>query len=349
MTIKMDLASREVAAATSNLPSVGYDNNKDIESHPHHESNHADSTSGYTPYPNRWSRVRDFICEPVAEFFGVMILIIFGNGVNCQVILSANPDVSPSPKGEYVSISLGWGTGLALGVWVAGGISGGHINPAVTLALATFRRFPWRKVPFYIFAQLLGGICGAGIIYANYFHAINIVEGGRGIRTVPGTAGLFATYALDYMTNVSCFFDEFLGTAVLLIVICAITDRVNGASYAGLVPFALFVTFYGLAASIGMQTGFAFNPARDLGPRILTAMVGYGGAVFTYRHQYWLWCAILGPILGALVGTLLYDTFLFKGSESILNTPNSEARKLKLRAPKEQREKPIAGTESAQN
>ena len=83
-----------------------------------------------------------------------------------------------------------------MGVWVSSGISGGHINPAVTIAFAAFRDFPWRKVPTYIFAQVMGGLCGAGIIYANYIHAIDLVEGGRHIRTVPGTAGLFSTYAV---------------------------------------------------------------------------------------------------------------------------------------------------------
>ena len=85
----------------------------------------------------------------------------------------------------------------ACGVWVSGGYSGGHINPAVTLALAVFRDFPWKKVPVYFFAQLMGALCGAGIIYADYIHAIDIVEGGRHIRTVPGTAGIFATYAVS--------------------------------------------------------------------------------------------------------------------------------------------------------
>ena len=89
-------------------------------------------------------------------------------------------------------------SGIALGAWVSGGISGGHINPAVTLAFATLRDFPWRKVPAYIFAQLMGGLCGAGIVYANYIHAIDLVEGGRHIRTVPGTAGLFSTYAVRF-------------------------------------------------------------------------------------------------------------------------------------------------------
>lgn len=90
-------------------------------------------------------------------------------------------------------------SGIALGVWISGGISGGHINPAVTIAFATLRDFPWRKVPAYVFAQLMGGICGAGIIYANYIHAIDAVEGGRGVRTVPGTASLFGTYAVGLL------------------------------------------------------------------------------------------------------------------------------------------------------
>lgn len=82
-------------------------------------------------------------------------------------------------------------------MWFSGGVSGGHINPAVTIAMATFRDFPWRKVPAYIFAQVMGGLCGAGVIYANYVHAIDLYEGGRGIRTVPGTASLFSVYAVS--------------------------------------------------------------------------------------------------------------------------------------------------------
>ncbi|GJE99849.1 aquaporin [Phanerochaete sordida] len=299
----------------------------------------------YTKYPNWWSKVREPIREYVAEFFGVMILIIFGAGVDCQVVLSGNPAVASSPKGDYLSINFGWAVGTALGVWVSSGISGGHINPAVTIALATFRDFPWRKVPGYIFAQVMGGLCGAGIIYANYIHAIDLVEGGRHIRTVPGTAGLFSTYAADYMTSVSCFFDEFIGTAILLIVVCALTDKHNGPPPAGLVPLALFITILGIGASLGFQTGYAINPARDLGPRLLTAMVGYGGAVFSFRSQYWLWCPVIAPIVGALVGMLIYDLFFFVGQESIINRPDANARRANAQAVKAQRQKPVAGTQ----
>ncbi|THG97635.1 hypothetical protein EW026_g4398 [Hermanssonia centrifuga] len=247
---------------------------------------------------------------------------------------------------DWLSLSFGWAVGTSLGVWVSGGISGGHINPAVTIAMATFRDFPWRKVPGYIFAQVMGGVCGAGIIYANYIHAIDVVEGGRHIRTVPGTANLFSTYALDYMTSVSCFFDEFVGTAILLIVVCAITDKHNGPPPPGLVPLVLFIAVLGIGVSLGMQTGYAINPARDLGPRLLTAMVGYGTEVFTFRNQYWLWCPVITPIIGALVGTFLYDVFFFTGAESIINRPNAEARRMRQRAIDGERQKPIAGADN---
>ncbi|EMD40099.1 hypothetical protein CERSUDRAFT_112306 [Gelatoporia subvermispora B] len=297
----------------------------------------------YTKFPNRWAYVREAIKEPAAEFFGVMILIIFGAGVDCQVTLSANTGVAASQKGDYLSIAFGWAAGTALGVWVSGGISGGHINPAVTIAFATFRDFPWRKVPKYIAAQVLGGLVGGLIVYADYIRAIDIVEGGRGNRTVPGTASLFSTYAAGYMTNVNCFFDEFIGTAVLLIIVCAFTDQRNGPPPAGLVPLALFIAILGIGVALGLQTGYAINPARDFGPRLATAMVGYGKEVFNFRHQYWLWCPILGPILGGLTGIFLYDSFIFTGNESLINRPDARARAAHERARNQERQKPPAG------
>ncbi|KAF9496527.1 aquaporin [Pleurotus eryngii] len=267
------------------------------------------------------------IREPAAEFIGTAILVVFGNGVNCQVVLSGVSGVASSAKGDYLSINLGWAIGTALGVWVSGGISGGHINPAVTIALATWRDFPWRKVPAYVFAQVMGGLAGAALVYANYYHAINIFEGGSGVRTL-NTAGLFSTYALDYLSNVSCFFSEVLATAVLLIVVLAIGDKRNCPPPAGLAPLVLFLLILGIGTSLGMQTGYALNPARDLGPRILTAMAGYGKTVFTFRHQYWLWCPIMGPIVGAQLGTIFYDLFIFQGKESLIN--NTYAIPLRL-------------------
>jgi len=283
-----------------------------------------------TRYPNYWSRIREYVREPAAEFLGTMILVIFGCGGGCQSVLSSSTAVASSPKGEYLSLNLGWAIGLAMGVWACGGISGGHINPAVTLAMASIRGFPWKKVPGYVLAQLLGGICGAGIVYGNYYHAINLYEGGSNIRTITGTGGLFGTYAANYLTSASCFFSEFLASSMLIIAILAVTDKRNIPPPAGLIPVALFLCLLGIGLALGMETGYAVNPARDLGPRILTAMVGYGKAVFDFRNQYWIWCPVLGPILGMQVGALVYDTLVYVGPDSLVNKPDLRAEKRHL-------------------
>ncbi|KAJ7596779.1 putative aquaporin 4 [Mycena floridula] len=264
---------------------------------------------------SRWWRYRQMLREPAAEFTGVMLLILFGAGVDCQVVLSSIPTVASFQRGDYLSINFGWAIGTAIGVWASAGISGGHINPAVTLALATWRGFPWKKVPAYMFAQLMGGVVGAALVYGNYFHAIDLFEGGRGVRTLK-TASLFSTYTLDYMTNVSAFFSEMLATAVLLIAVLAITDRHNSPPPNGLLPLVLFILILGIGASLGMETGYAINPARDAGPRFLTAMVGYGSQVFTFRNHYWLWCPVVAPFVGAQIGTIFYDAFLYNGDDN---------------------------------
>ncbi|EIW80890.1 aquaporin, partial [Coniophora puteana RWD-64-598 SS2] len=252
--------------------------------------------------------------EPAAEFFGTMMLIVFGVGGVCQVVLSASTN-------EYLSINIGWAVGVAMGVWVAGGISGGHINPAVTITLATLRGFPWRKVPYYCFAQLMGALCGAGIIYANYYEAISAYEGGTNIRTVSKTGSLFCTYAADYMTNVGAFFSEFMTSAIMMMCILSFSDKKNGPPPSGTAPISLFILILGVGLALGINTGYAINPARDLGPRIMTAMVGYGKGVFTFRNQYWLWCPVIAPICGCLTGGFVYDLLIFTGSESVVNTP----------------------------
>ncbi|CAE6413772.1 unnamed protein product [Rhizoctonia solani] len=284
-------------------------------------------------FPHIWARIRHLLREPAAEFLGTMLLVIFGTGVNCQVALSSNAAVSATPKGDFLSVSFGWAVGVALGAWVSGGITGGHINPAVTLASAIFRGFPWKKVPTYILAQVLGACTGAGLVYANYHRAIDIFEGGPGVRTVPGSASLFATFAMDHLSNAQSFYSEALGTAILLLVVFAVTDKRNGPPPSGMIPLVLFITILGEAACLGMQTSFGLNPARDLGPRLMCWMAGYGRQVWNYRSQYWLYTPIIGPIVGAIFGAAVYDVFIFTGSESIFNKPNATIDLRSLRAP----------------
>lgn len=295
----------------------------------HHQAQDGPVGTVYGPdgelvFPNMWSKIRHTLREPFAEMLGTMVLIIFGDGVNCQVTLTGSRDVAGSQAGSYLSISFGWGIGVMMGVYVAGGISGAHLNPSVTIGLAAFRGFPWRKVPVYIAGQLVGATAGAAIIYLNYVNAINEFEGGPNVRTVGGaksTAALFPTYPLAYMTQASCVLNEMLATAVLLVVICAIGDPNNLPPPNGLGPLVLMFLILGIGATLGAQTGYGLNGVRDMGPRLVTWWVGYGTEVWTFRNHYWLWAPWIVCPLGALLGCFLYDLFVYTGTDSPLNKP----------------------------
>ncbi|KAF2215477.1 hypothetical protein CERZMDRAFT_57026 [Cercospora zeae-maydis SCOH1-5] len=245
---------------------------------------------------------------------GVFILIMFGDGVVAQVVLSRGE------KGDYQSISWGWGIGVMLGVY-SSGISGGHINPAVTLANCVFRGFPWKKFPVYLLAQTLGAMTAAAVVYANYKSAIDNFEGGAGIRTVTGenaSAGVFCTYPAPFMTRTGMFFSEFIASTLLMFLIYAIKDDHNiGAK--NLTPLALFFIIFGIGACFGWETGYAINLARDFGPRLVSYMIGYGTEVWS-AGGYYFWIPMVSPFLGCLFGGFLYDVLLFTG-QSPINTP----------------------------
>jgi len=280
---------------------------------------HSDSEASSDVCERKYTTLRNrYFREFASEFMGTMVLIVFGLGANLQVVLSSSSSVASQQQGSQLSRTLAAAAAFALGVWTSS-VSGGHINPAVTLSQAILRGFPWRKVPIYITAQLLGATIGALILYANYYHAINLYEGGNGTRSI-STASLFTTYALDYMPNSACFFSEFLGTAFLVICLYVLTDKSNGPPPQGLVPLGLFFLLFCEGASLGMETSYALNPARDLGPRIALAMVGYSREIlWNYRHQYWIWVPILGPICGGIFGGTIYDALIFNGPENVFN------------------------------
>jgi len=252
--------------------------------------------------------------EPFSEFFGVFILILFGDGVVAQVVLSSGK------KGDYQSISWGWGLGVMLGVYTAG-ISGAHLNPAVTFANCVYRKFPWRKFPIYLVAQVLGAMVASAVVYANYKSAIDVFEGGPNIRTVGGntsTAGIFCTYPAAFMTKTGQFFSEFIASTILMFCIYALKDDGNlGAG--NLTPLGLFFVIFGIGACFGWETGYAINLARDFGPRLVSYMIGYGHEVWS-AGGYYFWVPMVAPFFGCCFGGWLYDMFLFTG-DSPINTP----------------------------
>ncbi|KAF7593929.1 hypothetical protein BBP40_010436 [Aspergillus hancockii] len=273
--------------------------------------------TGHVQPQLRWSKAREYIHEASSEFFGTMILVLFGDGVIAQVLLSHGE------KGDYQSIAWGWGLGVMLGVYVSG-ISGSHINPAVTLASCILRNFPWRKFPIYVLAQVFGAMTAAAIVYGNYRSAIDVYEGGSAIRTVPGysktaTAGIFATYPAAFMTRTGQFFSEFIASAILMFMIFALKDDRNSGA-GPLMPLGLFFVIFGIGSCFGWETGYAINLARDFGPRLVTYMIGYGPEVWT-AGNYYFWVPIIAPFLGCTFGGWIYDMFLYTGSESPVNTP----------------------------
>ncbi|SJX62038.1 related to channel protein [Sporisorium reilianum f. sp. reilianum] len=270
-------------------------------------------------FPNKWAAIRYKLREPFAEFLGCFMLMVFGNGINCQVVVSKLYDPSAA-KGDYLSISFGWGVGVAMGVWVAGGISGGMINPAVTIALAIFRKFPWKKVPVYIVAQILGCLMGSLCIYGLYVNPIRVVDPNQ----TEVTASLFTTYPAEFLrqpsTRMSAFYNEFFASTILLIVILAIGDSSNTPPPDGLAPLVLLWLIWSLGACLGWQTAYAVNPARDLGPRLMLYIVGYSPDIlWTFNAWYWLWTPVLATISGAIMGCIVYDTLCYTGGDSPIN------------------------------
>ncbi|KAK5061301.1 hypothetical protein LTR84_007843 [Exophiala bonariae] len=271
-----------------------------------------------------WSRVRHTLRDPFAEFMGTFIMILFGDGSVAQVMLSANPNLPASSqnKGDYQSISWGWGIGVMLGVYVAG-CAGGHLNPAITFVNCLFRKFPWWKFPIYASAQVLGCFCGAAVIYGNYKSAIDEFEGGPGIRTVPGysetaTAGVFNTYPQPFLSKTGQCFSEIIASFVLVFVIFAMKDDANlGAG--NLIPIGLFFLIFGIGATLGWETGYAINLARDFGPRLFTYFVGYGHEVWS-AGDYYFWVPMICPFIGCTFGGFMYDLLIYTG-ESPINTP----------------------------
>ncbi|MFD5041041.1 MIP/aquaporin family protein [Streptomyces sp. NPDC058378] len=257
-------------------------------------------------------RVRSgLIGELSAEFLGTMILILFGCGVVAQVAAGGALTDPPGGLGDHDSIAWAWGLGVTLGVYVAARLSGAHLNPAVTLALATFRGFPWRKVAPYALAQTAGAFVAALLVRWNYSEALAKADPGHTVKTqtVFSTLPANGNPALP-VHEWGAFRDQVIGTAILLLLIMAVTDVLNTAPGANLGPFITGLIVVAIGMAWGTNAGYAINPARDFGPRLASFITGYNGA---WRDQYgnlYFWVPILGPLVGGLLGAGMYKAFV---------------------------------------
>jgi aquaporin-9 len=244
--------------------------------------------------------------EAAAEFFGTFILIAFGVGVVAQTVLSKEVN------GSYLGINIGWGLAVMLGIYTAGGVSGAHLNPAVTVALAVHRQLPWGKVGPYVLAQMAGAFVASAAVFVTYREAFTAFDGGtRMVEGATATAGIFATYPQPYLSLAGGFVDQVIGTMLLMAGVLAVTDQKNVAPPAWLTGPLVGALVVAIGVAFGFNAGYAINPARDLGPRLFTFVSGWGSGVFTAGGGWW-WVPVVAPCVGAILGAWLYDAFINK-------------------------------------
>ena len=240
--------------------------------------------------------------EAAAEFFGTFLMIAFGVGVVAQTVLSKNAN------GSFLAINIGWGLAVMLGIYASAGVSGAHLNPAVTVALAVHRQFPWGKVLPYSLAQIAGAFAASAVVFLTYREALSAFDGGvRAVDGVTATAGIWATYPQPFLSIGGGFVDQVVGTMLLMAGVLAVTDQKNVGAPAWFTGPLVGLLVIGIGVAFGFNAGYAINPARDFGPRLFTYLAGWGHPVFTAGGGWWF-----APIVGAILGAWLYDAFINK-------------------------------------
>uniref|UniRef100_A0A3B1KDJ2 Aquaporin 7 n=1 Tax=Astyanax mexicanus TaxID=7994 RepID=A0A3B1KDJ2_ASTMX len=232
------------------------------------------------------------------------IMLVFGLGSVAQVVTGGGH------FGDYLSINLGFGLAVAMGVHVGGKVSGAHMNAAVSFTMCVLGRLSWKMLPLYVVAQLLGSFLAAGTVFTLYYDAIHhYCDGNFTVSGPKATAGIFATYPAPYLSIPAGFLDQVLGTAMLLLCVTALADQKNQPAPSGGEPVAVGALVLLIGISMGSNSGYAINPTRDLGPRIFTALAGWGSEVFRAGNGWW-WVPVLAPLVGGVIGALIYKALV---------------------------------------
>lgn len=268
--------------------------------------------------------------ELMAEFLGCVCLIAFGDGVVAMAVAALpgsgraqTPTTIFLAAGDWLLIVWGWAFAVAFAVWVAGGVSGAHINPAVTLAFAARRKFPVRKILPYWAAQVAGCFVGAAIVYMVYNSAINAynlaAHTPKGSGNALASYSIFATFPAPYFHGSvgGPLIDQIVGTAFLVLFVVAVIDARNTAVGSNLGPLIIGLIVAAIGASYGANAGYAINPARDFGPRLFAWIAGWGKVALpgsyhvgtAHFSNYW-WIPIVGPLIGGVIGVIVYDLFI---------------------------------------
>ena len=248
-----------------------------------------------------------YVGELVAEAVAMCLIITIGDSVAGMYTL-----YDPSPYQQaYWGVCIAWGLAVTVAIYSTASVSGCHANPAVTVALACFRQFSWRKVLPYCVAQILGGFCGAMLVYAMFHPVIDLFNATHHLsRAAGGAAGVFFTHPGLAVTPAHAFGDEIILTGVLVFGIFAITEQYNEQA-PGANSGALIIGFLvaAIGASMGYLESWAINPARDFGPRLFCFLAGWSGAALPSPNHYW-WVPLTAPLLGGVVGGGAYQVLI---------------------------------------
>ena len=247
---------------------------------------------------------QQFWAELIAECFGTGLLVMCGTSVVAMVVLFGNGTAGQVVNGGYTNITIGWGLAVAMAIYLTARVSGAHLNPAVTIALACFRGFPVRKIAPYCAAQTVGAFIGAALTFLNYRPAFLKFD-----PSLSKTAGVLTTFPAFPDMPTAGFLDQVIGTFILVLLVFALTDEDNLAPPPTLGPLMIGLVVVLIGMSFGAMHGYAINPARDLGPRLLAALAGFSNTGFTNGTFL---VPIAGPILGGVLGGAAYDVLIGK-------------------------------------
>uniref|UniRef100_A0A674B9Z2 Aquaporin 10a n=1 Tax=Salmo trutta TaxID=8032 RepID=A0A674B9Z2_SALTR len=218
---------------------------------------------------------------------------------------SAQVKTSRETKGQYLSANMAFSVGVMSAMYLCKGVSGAHLNPAVTLSFCSLGRVPWVKLLPYTLCQVLGAYLASGLVFLVYYDAIMDFSGGN--LTVYGaneTASIFATYPAAHLSLSSSILDQVVATAMLMLCILPLDDQKNSPAPDALIPPIVAVVVLGIGMSMSSNCGGAINPARDLGPRLLTLTSRLG------CYNYWFWVPMMAPLLGGMLGSGMYLVFI---------------------------------------
>ncbi|KAH1319930.1 hypothetical protein KXX38_009636 [Aspergillus fumigatus] len=238
---------------------------------------------------NKWGEIRHRFREPLAEWLGTTVAMTLGLCAGLQTYTSQNQ------AGSFSSLAPAWGFAFMVAIYTAGGVSGGHLNPAITISMAVWRGFPARKCMVYVAAQIVGSIPAGGIAYALYHDAI--VDSALANHVTQGESPArqaLLTAPKDFAHPVTAFFNDVLVLA------------------------------------LGYNSGGCFNGARDFGPRLVALMAGWEGEVFREKHVWWIWGPWAADITGGLFGTFIYDLAIFTGAEGPIDYPRRRRKRALL-------------------